>query len=69
MSPNSRSYLNAAREIISGGDRAMREIIGAHDNVRRYNERSDAEQRKMYDKLRQTSQVMTERLMRSGQVR
>jgi len=69
MSPNSRSYLNAAREIISGGDRAMREIIGAHDNVRRYNERSDAEQQKMYDKLRQTSQIMTERLMRSGQVR
>ena len=47
----------------------MQKIIGAHANVRRYNERSDAEQRKMYDKLRQTSQVMAERLMRSGQVR
>ena len=69
MSPNSQSYLNAAHKVISGGDSAMRKIIGAHANVRRYNERSDAEQRKMYDKLRQTSQVMAERLMRSGQVR
>ena len=69
MSPNSRTYLNAAREVISGGDRAMRTMIGAHNDMRRYNERKYAEQEDYLNKLRQSSQIMTERLMRSGQIR
>lgn len=69
MTPNQGAYLSAAREVISGNDRAMRTMATAYDNMRRYNERSDEEKRQYYDKMRQSSQIMAEKLMRSGLIR
>ena len=66
MRSNAGTYVRAAKDIISGNDRAMDTMMGAFRGMNRDNERFADMNERRHEKLRQTSQIMAEKLMRSG---